>query len=142
MSLKDKLTIKALMSLAPNPDRKSNNGTYLYRIWFWQTINGIAKKELEKAWKEAQDNGVVPTDDVLRDKYEGGDETIVADSDCFSCSIKVAEAGQRFDLETFLENISRKFKIPMPKLVAISADSKKPVTAALTKKVLEATDAN
>lgn len=142
MSLKDKLTTKAIMALAPNPDRKSNAGPFLYKIWLWQTIAGIAKKELEKAWKVAQEEGLIPDDKFLRDKYEGSEETIIVDSDYFSCAVKVSEAGQRFDLPTFITKISKKYKIPMPKLMATADLSKQPVTAALSKKVLEASNAD
>jgi hypothetical protein len=136
--LKDKLiaTVDAMVKLVKPRDR-TNTGPYLFEIWIWQELCALAEDRVAVAWKKAQDNGIIPQDDDMRKK---SGETIVTESDKFSCVATVASPGERFDKDQFIAEIVRKYKLRSADLYEI-ADShvcKKEAKAALKKRVLEA----
>jgi hypothetical protein len=114
----------------------ANAGSFLYDIWFFQEMEAFACDRLKIAWKVAQDQGIIPEDDDLR-KKQG--ETIVVDSDRFSCVATVASPAERFDKEVFIDNLVATFpKLKRADVEAVAERSKKKNKAQLTKRVIEA----
>lgn len=121
-----------------NPDRKSNQGNILFDVFCWQEVTSIAKKKLEAAWKVAQDvKGLVPDDDVLRKRYGAG-EQIVAETDSFSCVVKLTEPRKAFDLETFIGRLAKKYKLDADELAELAENCKVDGKRSVSKKILEA----
>jgi hypothetical protein len=113
----------------------SNAAPYLRDVFFWQTIGTLAAAKEEAAWKAAQAANLLPSDEKLRENVEG--EKIVAESEHYSCIVKVSKPRNNFDKETFLATVARKFKVPLQKLLAIYDASMKEGKAPLSKRVLE-----
>jgi hypothetical protein len=113
----------------------SNAGPFLYDIWFYQEMEAFACDRGKIAWKKAQDGGIIPDDDEMRKKTG---ETIIVDSDRFSCVATVASPAERFDKELFITNLVKTLKLDRAKVEAIAERSKKKNKAQLTKRVIEA----
>lgn len=138
MTLKDKLRamLEGLAKVVKPRRDKANEGSYLYDIWFFQEMESFACDRLKIAWEEAQNAGIIPSDDDMRKKIG---ETMVAESDRFSCVATVASPSERFDKDLFIDNLLRTYpKLDPANVQAIAERSKKGAKAALTKRVLEA----
>lgn len=135
-TLKDKLcaALESMVKIVKPRDR-TNAGPYLFDIWVYQEMCAFAEAKLKAAWKVAQDNGVISDDDTLR---LAAGETIVAESDKFSCVATVAAPGERFDKDVFIAKLAKKFKLEPSDIEAVMENSKLTNKAALTKRVLEA----
>jgi hypothetical protein len=135
-TLKEKL-IGLLESMvdALKPRDKSNAGSYLFEIWVWQEMCALAEAKLKVAWKRAQDDGIIADDDTLRATLG---ETIVVESDKFSCVATVASPSSRFDQPTFIQKVAKKWKLNAADLNKVADQSKLPSKSALTKRVLAA----
>ena len=131
--------IHTTMAAYPNPDRKdkSNAGRMLHEIWIWQECASLAASAEKAAWQAAQlgDHSLIPPDAELR---EDTGESIVADSDSYSCLVRVDAPRATFDKETFIAIVSREYKIPAAELLRVVERSTKEGTAPLTKRVVPA----
>ena len=133
----DKIALQliAFQKAVTNPDRKSNVGAALFEVYLWQQVLDRAEDNLETAWKALAEEGVIPTDDKLRTQATG--DHIEAESEHFSCLVKIASGQNRFNKEDFIAAVAKKFKIPAPKLEALADTCKRKSNPSLTKKVLE-----
>jgi hypothetical protein len=120
-----------------NPDHKSNTGPVLFDIFLWQTVKDYADEQLKKAWTAANEEAVVPTDDRMRETLDRGEDKIVAESNTFSCIVKVTEPRVTFDKDTFLADCAKKFKVPIAKLVGLAKACGKEGKPPLSKRVVE-----
>jgi hypothetical protein len=136
-TLKEKLQamLDGLSKVVKPKRDTANAGSYLYDIWFFQEMESFACDRLKIAWKKAQDEGVIPADDDMRATIG---ETIIVDSDRFSCVATVASPAERFDKEVFIDNLVKTLKLNREKVEAIAERSKKKNKAQLTKRVIEA----
>jgi len=116
--------------------RGDNQGPLLGAIFLWQETVKEAKERLESAWKAAVDADIIPDDDSLREKKG---ETIITESDQFSCVAEVEKPRKVFNRDKFIDAVAKKFKIDRARLDAIAVaspcttDSKAP----LSKRILE-----
>lgn len=125
--------IKSVLTKIPIPDKKYK---LLGEIFVWQEMETYAKARKEAAWKAAQDiGGLIDSDEDLREYIKG--EEIVFETAHFSCIVKVSEARERFDRDTFIKRVAKKYKIPAPDLVKMSDRCKCYSLAPLTKRVIE-----
>lgn len=128
--------LTALVESLPSP-RKSNDAKYYQEIFAWQEIAALAEDRMKAAWKEAQGPAaVIEADDDMRARGVG--DHIVSEAGNFSCVAKVANEGQRFDKEAFVELAAKKLKVPPSKIMALMMDATKPSKAALQKRIMEA----
>lgn len=132
MKLKDKITeaVPAILS-ASNAMRSADYGA----IFFWQEVGSLAEKKLKEAWAAAQLK-LLPDDEGMRALGEG--EHIVAEDKRFSVVAKVSKPGERFDLDTFIAAVAKKYKADPVALKALADASKKQAKPSLSKRVLEA----
>lgn len=115
--------------------RGDNQGPILGRIYFWQETQKRAKSELEAAWKAAKDEGVVDSDEKLREAQ--GEEKILIESDQFTLMAKVDKPRSTFSRDKFIESVAKKYKIDPAKLNAIAAACTTDGLAPLSKRVIE-----
>lgn len=139
MKLKD-ILIDAVGKLVGRviPAKGKKSAVYLTEIFAWQEICSHASTKLEEAWVRAHKVGVVPADDEMR-KTAG--ETIIAESDRFSCVAKVSKPRETFDRDKFINEVMRVYKLEPAEhavLMALVERCKVPGKAALSKRVLEA----
>lgn len=120
-----------------NPERKNNKGGWLFEIFLWQTIGKHADQALKDAWAAAQREGVVPSDDELRELDQREDH-IVAETDFFSVLAKVSAPRGKFDKEKFFDECAKTFKVDRRKVVAVAAKCTTEGNPALSKSVVEA----
>lgn len=114
---------------------KGNFGRLLYDIYVWQEVADIAKKNLRKAWKTAEDEELIESNEELRKKDEG--ETIIAESDTLSCVVTVKKGNASFDLDAFISKAASKYKIPKSALQELAKKATKRVQPSVTKRILE-----
>lgn len=126
-----------LQKFVKRPDGKDNTGTFLGEIFTWQEVSKFADDKLKDAWKEAQGNGLIPADDDMREKYDE-DEHIVAESNAFSCIVTVGKPRETFDLEKFISEVARKYKLDPHRLSVLATTCVKASKAPLTKRIREA----
>jgi hypothetical protein len=120
-----------------NPDAKENAGPMLYSIFAWQEIERYAKERVKRAWEGAQSkDGIIPSDEELRE-LPTKEERIVAETNSFSCLVKIGEPQNRFDKDLFLDEVARRYKIKREKLEEIAEGCVKPTNASITKRVIE-----
>lgn len=117
-----------------NPDRKDNVGALLFNAYIAQELCSYSEQKLKKAWLDLQDSGLVPSDDKLRDT-EG--QILLEESNHFSAIVEVSAPSSRFDKETFIAEVARKFKLPTKKLEALAETCVKASKASLKKRILE-----
>ena len=134
--LHDELAYLGTSRLVPRPDSKHNVGSYLGEIFTWQEVGKLADEKLKKAWKAAVEDDLIPSDEAMREKYDQ-DEHIVAESNAFSMIVTVGKPRETFDLEAFVSEVSRKWKINAVVLTKLAAGCKKSGTAPLTKRIRE-----
>lgn len=128
--------LRSFLGAIPDATDKSNAGPILAEIYKWQEACDYAKKRLEAAWKEAQaKGGVVPADDDIRDMEPG--EHIIAKGKVFACFVKLNNPSNRFDKETFIRKLSKKYKISIDDLEALAKVSTIEAKGQLTKKIIE-----
>jgi hypothetical protein len=142
VSIKEKVTAKAIEALAPNPERPNNKrrlqeASVFHRICLWYHTQSTAKAELKKAWAEAVANKFVKDDEDLRSEYSGKGECIVSETGYYSLLVKVSDAPTPFNLDLFLDTISKKYKLDRVELAQIADGSTVRGTPALTKRVVE-----
>lgn len=119
-----------------NPDRKSNLGSTLHRIFIWQEIAKLAENELELAWAAAQaDDGICDGDDLLRENGVG--ETEICSSKHYALVIDVKTPGSRLDVESFHAKLAKQFKTTADAIGRIAGKCKLANKASLTKRVVE-----
>lgn len=128
--------LEGIAKFVKRPDIKHNVGSYLGEIFTWQTIEKIAGEKLKAAWKSAKESELIPSDDDMREKYDE-DEHIVTESDVFSCIVTVGKPQERFDLEKFVGEVARKYKLDPHRLNQLALSCKKKGTAPLSKRVRE-----
>jgi hypothetical protein len=116
---------------------KDKLGPLIGRLFVWQEAEHYAKDRLKETWKEVYDEGVIPSDDALRGN---SGTTIVAESVQFSILTEVGTPQQRFQLETFITEVARKYKLDPVALKALAEICREPSKAPLKKTVVEATD--
>lgn len=121
----------------PNPDRKSNLGTMLHRLFIWQELATAAEAELKRAWKAAQakEDGICDADDLLRELGTGQSE--VCNSKHYALLVDVKTPASRVDTETFYKKLAKRFGTTVKEIERIADDSKVDNKASLTKKVVE-----
>ena len=125
-----------LQKFVKRPDGKDNKGSYLGEIFTWQEVSKFADDHLKQAWKAAQENGLIPADDDMREKYDN-DEHIVTESNAFSCIVTVGKPRESFDQEKFIGEVAKKYKIDPVRLATLAATCKKEGKAPLTKRIRE-----
>lgn len=120
----------------PNPDRKSNIGALLHRIFVWQELASAAETELKHVWTEAQAAaGICGNDDELRKLGIGQSE--VCNSRSYALLVDVKTPAQRLDNALFLKTLARRFHTTVEELERIADKCKVDNRASLTKKVVE-----
>lgn len=117
------------------PPQRSNSAA-LFNIRKWQEAKVYAEAELKKAWKAAQKPiGDISTDEEMRAKGIG--QHIVDEAGPFTVTAEVASPGMRLDLDELVMYMNRNHRVtPGDMLKALEA-SRKPSTAALSKRVIE-----
>lgn len=119
-----------------NPDRKSNLGSTLHRIFIWQEIAKLAETELDLAWAAAQgEDGICDGDDLLREHGVG--ETEICSSKHYALVIDVKTPGSRLDAETFYKALAKAFKTTVDAIERVAGKCKLTNKASLTKRVVE-----
>lgn len=124
-------------SAITNPNRKDNKSKYLFDIFIWQTAYKFAGDKLEKAWTQAQTDGVIDSDETLR-SMDKSDEHIVSETNNFSCVVKLDKPRETFNRNLFIETVAKKYKINVVDLLVIADACKDKGKAPLHKRVLEA----
>lgn len=115
--------------------RGDNKGPLLGKIYIWQEAEKYAKDQLKAAWKAALDEGIIDTDDKLRE--DEGEERIVMESDQFTAMVKVGTPAKPFSKEKFIEAVAKKYKIDAAKLEALATGCTKDSAAPLSKRIVE-----
>lgn len=116
---------------------KGNLGAVLFELFVWQYVENAAKRRRERAWKSAQDVGsVIPKDEELRKMALG--EHIVAESDLFSCVVKIGEPRMTFSRDEFIKRVAAKYKLSVKNLAMLADECKVESEPVLTKRVVEA----
>lgn len=137
LTLRDKIEQDLIASAAARmPVDKSNAGSTLWPIFYWQVVEEIASKCRKQGWEVAWSEGVVPNDDQLRAR--GAGEFLIIDSNHFSALASVTKPICRFDRDLFLEKVAKKYKLDKEKLAALAESCKTGGKAALSKSVVEA----
>jgi DNA repair exonuclease SbcCD nuclease subunit len=131
----DELSVPSSTLLQLRSIRGDNLNPALAEIYFWQEVEAHAKAKLKASWETAVREGMVPSDDKLRES-EG--ESIVAESENFSVVTTVKKSSQRFDKDIFIGAVARKFRIDRAKLEKLAGITTKDSAPALTKRILEA----
>lgn len=143
MSYKQKLVayleaIGSNKSGVTNPDGRDNLGTTLCDIFTWHEVKAFAEDRLKRAWANAQGkDGLFSDDDLLREELAKG-EHILAESNSFSCIVKVENPRLLFDEDLYIKCVAKKFKISEAKLRDMATECFKQSKPVLKKRVLEA----
>lgn len=117
-----------------NPDRRHNSGPVLFEIAYWQEISDLADKRLKQSWTAAEENGVLKSDDYYR---QTPGETIAAESEKFSCLMKVSSPRKTIDKEAFIAAVAKKCRIAAAAIEDFWEANLKEGKASLSKKILE-----
>jgi hypothetical protein len=135
--LKNDITelLDAIHDDCDKPLRMSNVDTLMCDVYIWQEVMIHAKKKYDNAMKDLAT--LVSSDDKMRSKG-AGDHTVESGTN-FAMVAKVSNPANRFDKDKFISAVARKFRVNLDKLVKLaeSDDSKKEVSAALSKKIIE-----
>lgn len=118
-----------------NPDRKSNTGQVLFELFFWQEVQKEAETQTERIWEKAVEGKLVKDDDYYRNVGPG--EVIAAESDTFSCLMKVGKGRATLDKEAFLLAVAKKARISVESLQELWDKHQKVGKNSLSKRVLE-----
>lgn len=113
-----------------------SNQKYLNVIYFWQEVSALADVGLKEAWREAQESGMVPSDNDMRALGEG--DHMVVDTQHFSVLAKVSKPRANFDRDLFIAHLVKKYKLQKARLEALAETCKVPSKRALSKSVVEA----
>jgi hypothetical protein len=116
---------------------KDKLGPLIGRLFVWQEAEHYAKDRLKETWKEVYDEGVIPSDEALR---ETPGARYLGRAGQFSILTEVSAPQQRFQLETFITEVARKYKLNPIALKALAEVCREPSKAPLKKTVVEATD--
>jgi hypothetical protein len=117
---------------------KDTLGPLIGRLFVWQETEHYAKERLKETWKEVYDEGIIPSDDALREA--GYTSALAADSAQFSIITEVGTPQQRFQLEMFITEVAHRFKLSPNALKVLAEHCREPSKAPLKKTVVEATD--
>lgn len=127
------------------PIKGDPKGHGLADLFFWQTLNKFAEKECKAAWERAQnpnsETKFLAIDDELR-KAGAGNESIIVESKKFSLVVKITAGQRRFDLDTFCDALTKKFKLDKGELLQLAETCKPESAPQLSKRVVEAGHAN
>lgn len=119
-----------------NPDRKSNLGAALHRIFIWQEIAAAAEKELALAWEAAQGKDeVCESDDELRTLDVG--ESEICNSKHYALMVELKTPAKRVDVKALHKALAKRFKTTVAELERIADQHKVDNKPALTKRVVE-----
>jgi hypothetical protein len=138
ISLRSKIA-EALQALKDGPAifkkfKGDNHGPLLSTLYFWQEVSKIAESAEKASWKEIARSKAIAGDDELRELSTG--EHILLESRQFSVIAELKSPQQRFDLETFIAAVSKKYKLDAGALAVLAEGCKKGGTAPLSKRVL------
>lgn len=124
--------LQALGQVLPSGKRGDNLEPLLAEIYLAQETKKWAEDKLKKAWAAAQDEAV-PDDAAMRAKGVG--QHLVCESKNFTVTAKVDTPRQSFDKDAFIEQVSKRFKLPLDRLKAIADGCVAKSAPPLTKRV-------
>ena len=137
-AIKDRLLLK-LVEL-PNALLKNRNGdnfgSILAELYCWQETAKYAKEQLENAWEAAVARHVIDDDNVLR-KGVIGEESILAESKCFSVIAKLDKPRSIFSKDRFIAAVAKRYKLDPFQLETLAETCVTESRPPLTKRVLE-----
>lgn len=116
---------------------RRNSDALLFEIRKWQEAKSLSERRLKEAWALAEAEGLVKSDDELRE-LEKGSIHIVTEAGRFSVTAQVGEGMSLIDPEALQATLVTRFKVTPVRAANAIAASMKTTKARLTKRVLEA----
>lgn len=125
-------TVAGLPTLHPTNSSTASN---LTSILVWQETLRIAAAKFKAAWDYPQSEGILPTDDVMRQLGEG--EHVVERAGNIVLMAKVSKPREGFDRDLFIRRVAKKYKLPISDIEELAEASYTEGNPSLSKRVVE-----